>query len=310
MANQDTEKIYQEILKFHPPIKKMIVDGLRQGFKFDIPVPEDFYPDVKVEERQLPGGQADVKIRALVYTPKVKRPPILIYIHGGGWTLESSDDYVLMHKKLASMAGVMIVAIDYRLAPEHPFPAGLEDCRAAYGWLRAHATEWGADPQRIAAGGDSAGGNLTPALALKLKEEGEPLPEALLCLCPLTDFYIEKYDSWRRLAFNGIVYDAGFLGYVRGAYANCDEWDHPLVSPIYGDLRGLPPTCIIGGEEDPLADDARAFAKKLQESEVKVDFKIYEHMPHTFYAFTDLIPQEQESLEQMTRFLKGVFQKK
>jgi len=306
MANSDTEKIYEEIFKFHPVTKKMMVDGLRKGFSFPKTLPSDYYPDVTMTEMSIPGGQPDVQTRCIVYTPSVANPPILLYIHGGGWSLESADDYANLLKKLSSLSCFLIFAIDYRLAPEHPFPAGLEDCAAAYRWLREYGGQLKADPKKIVVGGDSAGGNLTPALALKLKEVGEPLPDGLLCLCPVSDFYFEKYDSWRRLAFDGIVFDAAFLGFVRGGYVNCELWDHPLVSPLYGDLKGLPPTCLIAGGEDSLCDDNRAFAKKLQESGVKIDFKLYEHMPHAFYCFTGLIPQEQESLEQMTRFLKGI----
>jgi len=306
MPNADTEKIYEFILGFHGPTKRVIAQGLRRAFRFDASLPPDYYPDVSRRERRIPGAEAGQEIRCLVYTPSNPNPPVLLYIHGGGWSLESSDDYASFHKKLSSMAGLLIFAIDYRLAPEHPFPAGLEDCLAAYRWLRRHASELGADPRRLFVGGDSAGGNLAPALALKLKEVAEPLPEALLCLCPVTDFQLEKYDSWRRLAFDGIVYDAAFLGAVRGGYVNCDAWTHPLVSPIYGDLRGLPPTCLIAGDEDPLVDDNRAFAAKLRETGVALDFKVYEGMPHAFYCFSGLIPQEQAALEQMTRFFRGL----
>ncbi|KAB2843205.1 alpha/beta hydrolase [bacterium] len=306
MPNADTEKIYQLILGYHGPTKRVIAEGLRKAFAFDEPIPAEFYPDVARSELRIPGPQAGQEIRCLVYRPSVPNPPALLYIHGGGWSLEKSDDYGFLHKKLASMAGIAIFAVDYRLAPEHPFPAGLEDCLAAYRWLRRHAAELGADPARIYAGGDSAGGNLAPALALKLKELGEPLPQALLCLCPVSDFYFEKYDSWRRLAFDSIVYDAAFLGAVRGGYVNCDAWTHPLVSPVYGDLRDLPPTCLIAGDEDPLVDDNRAFAAKLREAGVTLDFKVYEGMPHAFYCFSGLVPQEQAALEQMTAFFRAL----
>ncbi|MCE9624646.1 MAG: alpha/beta hydrolase [Deltaproteobacteria bacterium] len=306
MRNPDTEKIYQLILGYHGPTKIMIAECLRKGFAFDNAIPADFHPEVKRSERRIPGSKPDQEIRCLVYTPPVANPPILFYIHGGGWSLESPDDYGLFHKKLSAMAGMTIFALDYRLAPEHPFPSGLEDCVTAYRWLRQHAAELGADSKRIYIGGDSAGGNLTPATALKLRELGEAPPQALICLCPVTDFRFEGYDSWRRLAFDGIVYDASFLGAVRGGYVNCDAWDHPLVSPLYGDLRGLPPTCLIAGDEDPLVDDNRAFAQKLRDAGVAVDFKVYEGMPHAFYCFSGLVPQEQAALEQITRFLSSL----
>ena len=301
-----SEIIYEFLRPLRTTTKKMLAEGLRDGFKVEVKCPPDFYSDVEVVTQFLPGAVPTDPIRTQIYKPKNPNPPIVLYIHGGGWSMEQSDDYLMMLKKISAISGVMIVAINYRLAPENPFPAGLEDCLAAFRWLRAHGKEIGGNPGQIVIGGDSAGGNFTFALTLKLKQEKETLPQGLFGLCPLTDMIFENYPSWVKLANNNFIYDAAFAGFIRGAYANCDQWTHPFVSPMYGELSGLPPSFVIGGTEDPLVDDNRAFARKLKEAGVETELHVHEGMPHAFYCFTGLIPEEGQALDQLKIFLQRI----
>jgi len=302
MTSPGEEKIYAILRPMRGTTKKMLADGLRSGFKVEVKCPPDFYPEVNVETRFLPGALASEPIRTQFFTPKRDDGPPILYIHGGGWSMEQSDDYFMMLKKIAAMNGSRIAAINYRLAPENPFPAGLDDCAAAYLWLRENAGDWGGG-KNLVVGGDSAGGNLCFALALRLKQEGAPMPSGLFGFCPLTDMIFEQYPSYIELANDNFIYDAAFAGFVRGGYANCNQWKQLLVSPMYGDLRGLPPTFLVAGAADPLCDDNRAFAERLKHAGVAAELHVYQGMPHAFYCFSGVIPEEQDALERLKTFL-------
>jgi len=188
------------------------------------------------------------------------------------------------------------VSANYRLAPEWPFPACLDDCLAVLQWMQKNGATLGGDGTRIAVGGDSAGGNLAAALVIKARDEGVSLPQATVLLAPTTDFFFEQHESFERLAPLGIVYDTAFIGFVRGAY---------LVPPARADLRNYPPTFIATGTADPLVDDNRAFAQKLRAAGGKtVEHFVREDMPHGFYFFPGMFEQGDEAFAAIATFLK------
>ncbi len=208
-------------------------------------------------------------IRCQVFSPPAADTPrpLMLYVHGGGFTVGTSQDTAYITSRIAWENGIVVASPNYRLAPEWPFPAGLEDCLAVLRWLQAHGSELGGDPARIAVAGDSAGGNFAAALPLKARDEGAPPPAGAVLLCPITDFFVEQHESFERLAPLGVIYDTAFVGFVRGAYVvHYRLWDHPHVSPARGDLRGFPPTLIVAGTADPMIDDNRAFAQKLRDA--------------------------------------------
>jgi acetyl esterase/lipase len=151
--------------------------------------------------------------------------------------------------------------VNYRLAPEWPFPTGLGDCVAAYRWVSDHGEELGTDTSRVVFAGDSPGSNFAATAAIRARDEGLPPPTAVVMPGPVCDFNFERYDSFNELAPKGIVYDAAFVGFLRGAYVRYEQWSPPHVSPVYADLEGFPPTMLLGGTEDPITDSARAFAQ-------------------------------------------------
>jgi len=160
---------------------------------------------------------------------------------------------------------MVVVSTNYRLAPEWPFPACLDDCLAVLQWMQKNGATLGGDGTRIAVGGDSAGGNLAAALVIKARDEGVSPPQAAVLLAPITDFFFEQHDSFERLAPLGIVYDTAFIGFIRGAYlVHGQNWAHPHATPARADLRNYPPTFIATGTADPLVDDNCAFAQKLR----------------------------------------------
>jgi len=158
---------------------------------------------------------------------------MMLYAHGGGFTLGQSEDTAYITSRIASENGMVVISANYRLAPEWPFPACLDDCLEVLQWMRKNGATVGGDGARIAVGGDSAGGNIAAALPLKARDAGLPVPQAAVLLAPITDFFFEQYESFERLAPLGIVYDAAFIGFIRGAYlVHGKNRGHPHASPV------------------------------------------------------------------------------
>ena len=273
-------------------------------------IPDEIMQQVRKEEIHTPGLGEAPAVRSLVFYPPAsgKPPPVLVYAHGGGWTMEKPDEGEYFCRKLALRAGVVVVSVDWRWAPEHPYPAGLDDVVAVYQWVRQQAAErLGADPTRVAVGGDSCGGNFAPALTLRVRDEGGQRPDANVLLCPLTDFRFEQYGSARRLGTNGLIYDTAFVGFVRSAYSPYDWWENAYVSPMLGDLRAFGPTLIVSAGQDLLVDENGAFAEKLRAAgNADVERIVYEAMPHAFYYFLGLCDEEDSCFWAMAKFLRRV----
>ena len=231
---------------------------------------------------------------------------MMLYLHGGGFTLGQSEDTAYITSRIAAENAMVIVSANYRLAPEWPFPACLDDCLAVLQWMQKNGATLGGDGTRIAVGGDSAGDNLAAALVIKARDEGVSPPQATVLLAPITDFFFEQHESFERLAPLGIVYDTAFIGFIRGAYlVHGENWAHPHASPARADLRNYPPTFIATGTADPLVDDNRAFAQKLRAAGVaKVEHFVREAMPHGFYFFPGMFEQGDEAFAAVARFLK------
>jgi len=208
----------------------------------------ELYPDIRVSELDVPAPLG--RIRCQVFSPPgvAAGRSMMLYAHGGGFTLGQSEDTAYITSRIASENGMVVVSANYRLAPEWPFPACLDDCLEVLQWMQKNGATVGGDGARIAVGGDSAGGNIAAALPLKARDAGLPVPQAAVLLAPITDFFFEQYESFERLAPLGIVYDAAFIGFIRGAYlVHGKNWGHPHASPVRANLRGYPATFIATG---------------------------------------------------------------
>jgi acetyl esterase len=263
-------------------------------------------PDVgREEEISIPGPAGD--IRALLFAPKDatgKALPVLVYLHGGGWVILSPDSHAGLAKKFAVGAGVMVVSIDYRLAPENPYPAALDDCVAAFRWVRENAASLGGDPARVSLGGDSAGGSLAATTCLRLLAAGQEPPSAVLMICPSTDLAM-KTESIQTFAPDDPILETPFMEFCRASYApSPDQWSDPFLSPLLADLSAFPRTCVVVGSIDPLLDDGVAFAEKLRDSGREVVLQRHDGMPHVFMLFPG-IDEGERSVAAMCDFLRG-----
>ena len=203
------------------------------------PSAAQLYPEIAVSEIHVPSPAGPVRCQVFADSRASSSRPMMLYVHGGGFTVGQSEDVAYIASRVAAESSVVVVGVNYRLAPEWPFPAGLDDCIAVLRWMREHGSEIGGDPSWVAVAGDSSGGNFAAALPLKARESGIKAPDAVIPLCPITDFLFEDYASFERLGPLGIVYDRAFTGFIRGAYAVYRKnWTHPHVSPARGDLHG------------------------------------------------------------------------
>lgn len=232
--------------------------------------------------RDLPVG--DLPGRFYVPTDAEPVGPILLYLHGGGWIYGDLDSHDATCRFLAERSGVRILAVDYRLAPEHPFPASYDDCVDTYRWLVKNAESLGGDPQRLAIGGDSAGGTLAATTAIEAAREGLPLAFQLL-IYPGTD--MRGGLPSRELFGDGLMLTTRFIDLARDSYVPDPAlYEDPRVSPILADLpAGLAPAYVATGGWDPLRDEGEAYAGRLAEAGVHVDAVRYDGLIHGFIDF-------------------------
>jgi acetyl esterase len=240
-----------------------------------------------IVDRRIPGPAGEVPVK--IFTPKGTGPfPLLVYFHGGGWVIMSPDTHSKLCAELAEGAGVVVVSVHYRLAPEHLPPAQLDDCMAAVHWAVEHAAELNADGSRFAVGGDSAGGNLAAAASLRLRDEGGPQPRFQLLFYGA---YLLDLDTPSCIEnANAVILPRDTMEWFINHYLSGGaSKDDPYIAPIKGDLHGLPPALLMVGTLDPLLDDSKAYAAKLKEAGVPATLSIYEDMPHIFVQLSAML---------------------
>jgi acetyl esterase/lipase len=223
---------------------------------------------------------------------------VVFYLHGGGYCIWSPLPYRNFNRRLADAADTRVLAIDYRLAPEHPHPACVEDALTAYRWL----LDRGVDPSRVAISGDSAGGGLTVATLIALRDAGDPLPACAVPISPWIDVEITGQMSEDALAVDALRLD--HLKLFAASYLNGADPRTPLANPLHADLTGLPPTLVIVGEREILLDDAQRLAQRAREAGVDVTLDITPGMTHIWQMFGGMFPEAQEAVETIAGFLK------
>jgi acetyl esterase len=241
-----------------------------------------------VEDRVVPGAGGGIPVR--IYRPEGSAPqPALVYFHGGGWVIGSIETHDGSCRELAKGSGCTVVSVDYRLAPEHRYPAAADDCYAALSWVAENAGDLKIDPERIAVGGDSAGGNLATVVSMMARDRNGPLPRFQLLVYPITDADFES-ASYRENAEGYLLERATMQWfwdhYIPGKEKRSDAYAAPLRAPS---LEGLPPALVITAEFDPLRDEGEAYAGRLKRAGVPTTLSRYDGMIHGFIAMSALV---------------------
>lgn len=259
-------------------------------------------PVAKIEEYTIPP-------LVRIYTPEAPAPrPALVYFHGGGWVVCDLDTHDVVCTAICRAAGAVVVSVDYRLAPEHPFPAAVDDCYAATDWVVESAGWLGIDPNRIAVGGDSAGGNLGAVIALKARDEKRPRIAAQVLVYPVTNLASLETASYQEFAEEHHL-TASEMRWFRDSYlANPHDGLHPYASPLLApDPTGLPPALVITAECDVLRDEGEAYARRLEQAGVPVTAKRYSGMIHPFFSMLGALPQSRDAINRIAAFLNSLF---
>ncbi len=286
-----------------PPMYELPADVARQGAEVGFQAFNAGMPEIgSIVDRTIPGpaGQIPVKI----FTPTGNGPfPLMVFFHGGGWVIGSTNTHAKLCAELAQGAEVVVFSVDYRLAPEHPAPAPLDDSVAAIRWAVEHGSEIGADAERFAVGGDSAGANLSAAAALRLRDEGGPVPSFLLLIYgaftgDLNLPSVIENGEGKILTRKAMEW---FYNHYLSGGASPDD---PYIAPIKGDLRGMPRTHLIVGTLDPLLDDSKLFAEKLEEAGVHARLSIHQDMPHVFLQLSGMLDGGKKGVAEASEALR------
>lgn len=236
-----------------------------------------------------------------VITPAARADHHVLYLHGGGYRTGGLPLFRHFTWRIADAAEACVLAIAYRLAPEHPFPAALDDAASSYRWL----LDQGVDSRRLSVLGDSAGGGLAFGLLLKLRDDGIPLPSAAVGLSPWTDLALTGASLKTNAAADPML-DAGEVPRFAADYLGGTDPRNPYASPIYGDMRGLPPALIQVGSDEILHDDAVRLAARLREAGCHVELQVWPRVPHDFQMFAPILPEARAAIAHIGRFVRRI----
>lgn len=269
-------------------------------------------PVARVEDRRIPGPAGDIPVR--IYWPRRRpggaAPPLLVYFHGGGWVICDLDTHDGTCRALVNEVGCVVVSVDYRLAPEHRFPAAVDDAYAATVWTAAHGAELDADPTRLAVAGDSAGGNVAAVVSLMARDRGGPQLAFQLLVYPVTDHDFET-ASYRENGEDYIILTRSAMEWYWDQYVpEVARRSDPYAAPLHArDLSGLPPALVITAECDPLRDEGEEYGRRLREAAVPTEVRRYDGMMHGFFnmhAVLDGAKQAHEAAAGALRSALGV----
>jgi len=251
------------------------------------------YPaSVSVEKFAIDG------LPAAWISPETDSNTVILYFHGGGYVTGSLGTHQMLCADIAQTVNARLLFVEYRLAPEHPFPAALEDARTAYHWLLTQ----GVGAENIFLAGDSAGGGLSLALTLSLRDAKEPLPAGVICISPWTDLTMSG-ASHSENARAEVSLHPDSLRLWAISYAGKGDLKNPLISPYFAEYDGFPPTLIQVGEQEVLLDDARVVAEKAGSAGVDVTLSVFEGMWHVWHTLGTMLPEGRQAFEEIRRFI-------
>ena len=262
----------------------------------------------RVSHDQIPGPAGDLPVR--IYAPASDSAlPVIVYFHGGGWVICDLDTHDDVCRRLANACGCLVMSVDYRLAPEHKFPAAADDAYAAVVWMAEHADEIGGDASRMAVAGDSAGGNLAAAVSLMARDNGGPHIATQVLVYPVTDRNFERPSMIE--VGDGYPLTRDGMRWFWGHYLSSDDdAANPYAAPLQAsDLSGLPPALVITAEYDPLRDEGEAYAARLEQAGVAATCTRYNGMMHGFFQQPDLFDQAQKAHAEVAAAVRAALAK-
>ncbi len=289
MASEELAKVIA-MIKSVPRDPTASVERMRGAME---KVSEHVARDVKCEAVSAGGVPAE-----WIVPPGAADDRVILYLHGGGYVMGSINTHRAMIARIARASQAKALALDYRMGPEHRFPAAVDDACAAYRWLVAEEYK----PGRIVIAGDSAGGGLTLATLLALRDAGAPLPAAAVPISPWADLEGTGASVETRAAVDPMVDKAGLLRMAEMYIGDRDPKD-PLISPIYGDYKGLPPMLIQVGDAEVLLDDSTRVAEKARAAGVKVELEAWPEMFHVWHVFAKILPEGQQAIDRIGEYV-------
>jgi acetyl esterase len=288
-----------EVVNRGPKVGTQTIADMRATSVATPKPPQD--PLVRVEDAMIPGLAGDVPVR--IYADSVGSPlGVTVFFHGGGWVLSSVDGHDSMARRLAKLSGHMVVSVEYRLAPEHQFPSAHDDCWSVVSWIAANGASIGADPERIAVGGDSAGGNLAASMALRARDEGVALRHQLLIYpCLDVDFTRQSY----RENAKGYFLETEGMKWFWGQYVRVEDRTNPYAVPMAStDLHRLCSATVQTVARDPLRDEGEAYAHRLRAAGVTVHLTRYNGVVHGFMNRWHLMARAEVALVEAANELR------
>jgi monoterpene epsilon-lactone hydrolase len=289
MASEQLNKVIERI-KSQPQNPSASIENRRAGMER---ISERVPADVICEKVSAGGVNAE-----WISAPGASADRVILYLHGGGYVVGSINTHRAMVSRIARASNARALAIDYRLAPEHPFPAAVEDTIAAYRWLLAQ----GYKPGRIVIAGDSAGGGLAIVALLAIRDAGLQMPACAVPISPWTDLEGTGESVRTRAAKDVMVTQENLAHSAKQYYGTHDPKD-PLVSPVHANFRGLPPMLIHVGDAEILLDDATRVAASAKAAGVDVELEVWDDMPHVWHVFAKILPEGQQAIDKIGKFV-------
>ena len=292
-------RFWRTVLRATFKNKKLSIAELRANGVKNSKMLGEVSKNITVEKINMEGIQAEWLIP---FSSSTRSEKVILYLHGGGYVTGSIEDHRMMCGLLANATETKVLIPEYRLAPEHPFPAALDDALKVYQWL----LDQGYSSANMIIDGDSAGGGLSIATVLALKEKSGSLPAAVVCLSPWADLALTGQSHATKAKAEAIL-NKDVLHEWALCYTDESNLTNPLVSPIHGDFHGFPPLLIQVGSEEILLDDSTLLAEKAKSAGVDVTLKIWDGMWHVWQALGDLIPENKKTFEEIGQFVQRQF---
>ncbi|MCH8298515.1 MAG: alpha/beta hydrolase [Chloroflexi bacterium] len=289
--SQELDTVLEMIRKRSAEVRKTTDDDRLSYERIMSSLPLD--DDIETQRVGVNGVPAE-----WISAPESQESRVVLYLHGGGYLFGSVRTHRVMLAHLARAAKARVLAIDYRLAPEIPFPAPVEDSVSAYQWLLSQ----GVSPRKIVFGGDSAGGGLVVAAMVALRSVGEPMPAAGVCISPWADMEATG-RSYTTNAENDPSVSRERILKIAGAYLDGKDPKAPLASPIHADLTGLPPLLLQVGGIEVLLDDSTALKSRAKEAGVSVEMEVWDDMPHVWHHYAPILPEARKAIGKIGEFV-------